>query len=398
MHSKTYSRWTTGLVIVVAVLIALRMALPYAAQWYINKTLSEPEGFAGNQSPQEFVGEVGDVDIMLWRGAYSLENIILVKRNGKVKEPFIKAKEIEFSLLWSALLDGALVGSIDLWQPEINFVDSKDDSKKQSGKNEKWLVLADQLFPLKIDELRIHKGKIAFHNTDVEPEVHISVHDITLTAQNLVNSRDLSRDLVGKVQIKGQTADAGTLELKASLDPHTPKPTFDVDVQAKDVALVNFKNFLDTYAPFDLEAGSLDLALELASDNGTIEGYAKPVLHNVDVFSWKGDIQEDNDGLFEGMVELLSGFITELFENQAEDQIATRIPIEGSIDEPDTAVLPAVGGILKNAFIRAIQGTLEDSVELDTDIDLNDEEERNDNASDQEETDPETTKAATAEK
>ncbi len=391
MHAKTYSRWTTGLVIFLAMLIALRMALPYVAQWYINKTLSEPEGFAGNQSPKQFVGEVGDVDIMLWRGAYSLEDIVLVKRNGKVKEPFIKAKEVEFSLLWSALLDGALVGSIELWQPEINFVDSKDESKTQSGKDEKWLVLADQLFPLKIDELRIHNGKIAFHNTDVEPEVHISLHDITLLAQNLVNSRDLSKDLVGKMQAKAQTANAGSLKINASLNPHTPKPTFDVDVQAKDVALVNFKNFLDTYAPFDLEAGSLDLALELASDNGTIKGYAKPVLHNVDVFSWKGDIQEDNDGLFEGMVELLSGFITELFENQSEDQVATRIPIEGSIDEPDTAVLPAVGGVLKNAFIRAIQGTLENSVELDKNtIPLN--EDSDGNASDKEEKETETSK------
>ncbi|MCW8109026.1 DUF748 domain-containing protein [Alteromonas ponticola] len=365
MQSKTYSRWITGVLIFLGIIIALRLALPYAVEWYVNRMLSEPEGFAGNETPQEFVGRVGDVDIMLWRGAYSFEDIVLVKRNGKVKEPFIKANEVEFSLLWSALLDGAFVGSINLYQPELNFVDSKDKTKAQSGKDEKWLVLADQLFPLKIDQLRIHKGKIGFHNTDVEPEVHLSLHDIDLIAQNLVNSRDLSRDLVARVQAQGQTEDAGTLKFHASLDPSTKNPTFDIDAQAEGVALVNFKNFLDTYAPFDLEAGSLDLALELASDNGKISGYAKPVLHNVEVFSWKGDIEEDGDGFFEGLTEMLSAFVTEIFENQSEDQIATRIPIEGSIEEPDTAIIPSILGILKNAFIRAMQGDLENSVELE---------------------------------
>ncbi|MCW8093298.1 DUF748 domain-containing protein [Alteromonas sp. ASW11-130] len=379
MQSKIFSRWTTGFVIFLAVLIALRMALPYATEWYLNKMLSEEDGFAGKETPKAFVGQVGDVDIMLWRGAYSLENIELVKRNGKIQEPFIKVREVEFSLLWSALFDGALVGSIDLYQPELNFVDSKDKSKSQSGEDEKWLVLADQLFPLKIDMLKIHDGKVAFHNTDVKPEVHISLHDITLKAQNLVNSRDLSKDLVGRVEAQGEAASAGTIKLKGSLDPQTQKPTFDLDVKAEQIALVNFKNFLDTYAPFDLEAGSLDLALELASDNGEIKGYAKPILHNVEVFSWKGDIEQDNDGFFQGMVEMGSAFIAELLENQSKDQIATRIPIEGSIDSPDTPLIPTVLGILKNAFIQALKGDLENSVDLEQSTDPSEDSESDNN-------------------
>ena len=137
-----------------------------------------------------------------------------------------------------------------------------------------------------------------------------------------------------------------------------------MDVQANDVALVNFENLLDTYAPFDLEAGTLELALEIASDDGYVEGYIKPILKDVTVFSWKGDIEEDNDGFFEGMVEMASAFIAELFENQSKDQIATRIPIEGQLNEPDTALLPAIGAVIKNAFIAAMKGDVEKSIEL----------------------------------
>lgn len=353
---KRTKRTSWCIVSVLAVLLLIRFSLPYGAQWYINKTLEEPGGYSGH---------VGDVDIMLWRGAYSLENITIIQDGGSVERPLFKAKEIEFSLLWSALADGALVGDIVLTAPEINFIDSqKDDSKDQTGEAENWLNLADQLFPLKIDHLRIQQGKIAFYNPDSAPPIDLSIHDINGEARNLVNSRDLNRNLVARFDASAQTAKQGTLTIASSLNPSTKKPTFDMDVQAKDVALVNFDTLLDTYAPFDLEAGTLELALEIASDDGYVEGYIKPILRDVTVFSWKGDIEEDNDGFFKGIVEMASAFITELFENQSKDQIATRIPIEGQLSEPDTALLPAIGAVLKNAFISAMKGDVEKSIEL----------------------------------
>ncbi|QCZ95010.1 DUF748 domain-containing protein [Salinimonas iocasae] len=353
---KRTKRTTWCIVTVIAVLLLIRFSLPYGAQWYINRTLEAPGGYSGH---------VGDVDLMLWRGAYSLEDITIIQDGGSTERPLFKAQEIEFSLLWSALMDGAIVGDILLTAPEINFIDSqKDDSKDQTGESENWLNLADQLFPLKVDHLQIIRGKIAFYNPDSVPPIDLAVHDINGEARNLVNSRDLSKNLVATFDASAQTAKQGTLTIAASLNPSTKKPTFDMDVQANDVALVNFENLLDTYAPFDLEAGTLELALEIASDDGYVEGYIKPILKDVTVFSWKGDIEEDNDGFFEGMVEMASAFITELFENQSKDQIATRIPIEGQLNEPETALLPAIGAVLKNAFIAAMKGDVEKSIEL----------------------------------
>ena len=353
---KRTKRTTWCIVTVIAILLLIRFSLPYGAQWYINRTLEAPGGYSGH---------VGDVDLMLWRGAYSLEDITIIQDGGSTERPFFKAQEIEFSLLWSALMDGAIVGDILLTAPEINFIDSqKDDSKDQTGESENWLNLADQLFPLKVDHLQIIRGKIAFYNPDSAPPIDLAIHDINGEARNLVNSRDLSKNLVATFDASAQTAKQGTLTIASSLNPSTKKPTFDMDVQANDVALVNFENLLDTYAPFDLEAGTLELALEIASDDGYVEGYIKPILKDVTVFSWKGDIEEDNDGFFEGMVEMASAFIAELFENQSKDQIATRIPIEGQLNEPDTALLPAIGAVIKNAFIAAMKGDVEKSIEL----------------------------------
>ncbi|WP_218354214.1 DUF748 domain-containing protein [Alteromonas lipotrueiana] len=349
------SGWVKGLLLFLVVILAIRMALPYAAQWYINRVLSQPGGYQGR---------VGDVDLMLWKGSYSLDEIILIQEGGSTERPLFKADSVKFSLLWSAVIKGAVVGNVTLVRPEINFIDSQNDSKDQTGESENWLNLADQLFPLQIDKFEIIDGQIKFHNPDSTPPIDVALHDINGAAYNLVNSRDLSKDLVARAQFEAQTAEQGTLSFKSQLNPSTKKPTFDVDIQAKNIALVNFKNVLDTYAPFDLEAGTLELAAELASDDGHLQGYIKPILHNVTVFSWKDDIVEDDDGFFEGIIEAGSALILEIFENQSEDQIATRVSLEGDLDSPDTPILPALGAIIENAFINAINGQVEGSVDL----------------------------------
>ena len=350
------SGWVKGLLWVVLVILAVRIALPYAAQWYINRTLSQPG---------EYQGRVGDVDLMLWKGAYSLDNLIIIKQGGSLERPLFQSQSIEFSLLWSALIDGAVVGNVTLLGPEINFIDASDDTRDQVGESGNWLNLASQLFPLQIDKLEILDGRIGFYNPDTTPPIDVALHAIDGAAYNLVNSRDLSKDLVARAQFQANTAEQGTLAVKAKLDPSTRKPTFDIDVQAKNVALVNFKNLLDTYAPFDLEAGTLELAAELASDDGHLQGYIKPILHDVTVFSWKGDIVEDEDGFFESIMEAGSALIAEIFENQSKEQIATRIELSGELDNPDTPILPALGAIIENAFINAMNGAVEGSVELD---------------------------------
>lgn len=345
----------TYLLLFLVCLTLFRISLPFAAQWYINDTLDQGE---------QFTGSVGDVDIALWRGAYQLENLVILKRTGQVTEPFLDIKQADISLLWSALFNGAVVADVSLIHPQLNFVDGPSAKSSQSGEDENWLNLADQLVPLRVDRLQIVQGIVRFINPTASPTIDIKLHHIDATAKNLVNSHQLSKDLIATVQGTGKTEDKGTVTLSASLDPSTQKPTFDVNFQVNDVGLDNFKPLLETYAPFDLEAGTLEFTMELASDNGKITGYAKPILHQVEVFSWKEDIEDDNDGFFRGMAEALSAFIAELFENQSEDQIATRIPLSGSLTDVDAPVFTTIVGVVRNAFIKAIHGDLENSVVL----------------------------------
>ena len=97
------------------------------------------------------------------------------------------------------------------------------------------------------------------------------------------------------------------------------------------------------------------MVFELEAKDGALEGYFKPLIHNLDVFQWSEDILEDGDNPFLALWESLVGLTGEIFENQPEDQVATVIPVEGRIDSFDVGLLATIGNVLENAFIRAYQ-------------------------------------------
>src|SRR5262245_52209197 len=94
-------RWMRRGIVVVAgvavVLLGLRLALPGYLLSYVNRTL--------DQSP-DYDGRVGGIDIHLWRGAYRIHDIQIVKTTHSVPVPFFAGKQVDFSLDWKSLFHG----------------------------------------------------------------------------------------------------------------------------------------------------------------------------------------------------------------------------------------------------------------------------------------------------
>ncbi len=344
-----------GALVSAAILVALRIGAAYALQWYVNDKLDESPMYAGH---------IGDIDIQLLKGAYEIEDVEIVKTEGEVPVPLFAAKEVEFSLLWSALFNGALVGEAEMYEPQINIVDSDDESRKQTGAGGQWLKIFDDLFPFTIDKFEIHNGQVHFRNFDAEPKIDIFLSELEATAENLSNRQALTDSRIAKVQLAGRAMESSDLTLGAAFDPTTEKPTFDVNVKLLQLPVLELDNFIRTYAPFDIEAGSADIVSELAARDGMLQGYVKPIIYDLEVFDWKEDIREDGDNPLRALWEGLVDVVAELLENQPRDQIASNIPLEGDISSPDTNVFVAVAGIFKNAFVEAYQANLENTISL----------------------------------
>jgi len=341
--------------VLVVILLALRIALPSLGQRYVNNKLDE--------SP-EYAGQVGDIDIALIRGAYSIDDVEIVKTEGTVPVPLFAARKVEFSVLWKALMNGAIVGEAELYEPVINIVDSEDEAKKQTGEDGNWIAIADDLTPLLIDQVIIHDGQLHFQNFDKEPKVDIYLSRIEGVGRNLSNSQALTDSPVGHAEITALAMEESELTVNAAVDSSREEPTFDLNLRLLALPLSNLDNFIKTYAPFDIEAGTIDLVTELAARDGVLEGYVKPIIYNLEVFKWSEDIEKDNDNPIKALWEGLVGLVSELLENQPRDQLASNIPIQGDISNPDTRVLVAVVNILRNAFVEAFQANLDNSISL----------------------------------
>ena len=60
----------------------------------------------------------------------------------------------------------------------------------------------------------------------------------------------------------------------------------------------------------------------------------------------------------------LSGGVGQIFKNQPKDQVATKIPFEGRIDNPKPNIWLTISNTLQNAFIRAIQPSIDNEINI----------------------------------
>lgn len=321
--------------------VAARLALPSYLQSYVNGVL--------DQSP-EYDGRVGTIHVSLWRGAYSIDDLEIVKTTHSVPVPFFEARRVDLSLDWSALFQGQARGKIVMEQPKLNFVHGPSDDQTQTGVDQPWLNIIAELFPFRIDSAEIHEGEIHFHAFHTEPKVDIYLSEVEGQITNLTNVQDKLDPLMATVEASGIAMESGRFEFDMSLDPHSHRPTFNLATQLLDVNVTELNALTRAYGDFDFEAGRFDFVVELSGQEGFVQGYAKPLFRNLKVLSVR-DIHDDDP--FQVFWEALVGIVGEVFTNQSRDQFGTRITLEGDLDNPRTSILEILGNVIRNAFVRA---------------------------------------------
>ena len=344
-------RWTIlGLI---ALLIAVRLALPSMVKAYVNRQL--------NKTP-EYSGSVGDIDIDLWRGAYVIRELRMLKAGGDVPVPFFSTPRMDLSMEWKELFHGSVVGEILMDRPELNFVAGPSEEETQTGEDQDWRKTVESLFPFRINRFEIAHGEIHFCNFHSRPPVDIYIHDLRSVATNLTNSRDINQKLPAGVVAHGRTVGEGEVSVLLHLDAFAPAPTFKLEASVTNMNLTALNDFLKAYGKFDVARGTAAIFTEVAAADGRYEGYVKPVLENIDVFSWQ---KEKRKNILQIFWQAIMGTAATVLKNQPKDRLATIVPISGEYDNTKADILSAIGGVLKNAFVRALVPRIEHSVSFE---------------------------------
>lgn len=308
-----------------------------------------------------YYGHIEDIDLALIRGAYKINNIYLNKVDtvtGK-QTPFFSVASIDLSVEWKALLHGSLVGELEFDQPKLVFIRDKVEPKDLRNDSTDFRTLLDDFMPLEINRFEIKTGNVHYVDSTSAPKVDVQLSNLHLVALNLKNSYDSSSLLPARVTASAELYE-GTLGLALKINPLAPRPTFDMNVELKDTNLVLLNDFFQAYAKIDVNRGTFGLYSEVAAKNGRFSGYVKPLIQDLDV----AGKEDRKDNFLRKLWENVVGTVAEVFENQRKDQFATKVPFEGDISNPQTGILSTVLTVLQNAFIQALQPSIDYEIDI----------------------------------
>lgn len=342
--------WTLAGVVVL--LVALHFALPYLVRDYLNDKLADMG---------DYRGQITDVDLALWRGAYKINGLKIVKVDGKVPVPFVDAPLIDLSVSWHSLwYDHAVVAQVQFLNPEINFVDGGPNKQNsQTGQGTDWREQLGKLLPITLDEVQINDGRITFRNFNSKPAVNMNASNVNASIYNLTNVVDKEGKRDARFEGKALLLGHAPLETTATFDPLSNFEDFEFRLRARDIELKRMNDFAAAYGKFDFNAGHGDVVIEAKAEKARLTGYIKPLLRDVDVFNWQQDVENKNKGLFRSIWEALVGGTETVLKNQNKNQFATRVELSGNVHQQNVNAFEAFLQILRNGFIQAFNARYE---------------------------------------
>ncbi len=337
--------------IVAVVVIGVRAALPFVVGSYVNSELARIG---------EYSGHVADVDLALLRGAYTIEDLVVVKREVESETPFADIPVMDVSVAWGSLFRGELVGEVIAENPVLNLVQGETSEETQLGAGVSWPEQVRELFPFTFDRFEVRGGTVTFRAPGIEADESLTLRDAQLLLENLTNVEGADEEAFAYIELTGSVMGNAPLALRGRSDPNEDLPTFDVDFSLEDAMLVDVTPWLEEFLSVDAEAGAFSMYAELAAADGRFEGNVKPIMENADVFRPGEAAEGPFRKVWEGLVDLA----LDVFENRQTDEVATEIPLSGELESPETDTLAALVNLVRNAFVAAFSHGIENAVSL----------------------------------
>jgi hypothetical protein len=340
--------WVLG---IVAFFLLLRAALPSLVKSYVNTVLNANTNYSGH---------VEDIHLALWRGSYSILGLEIHQKDSAIKQPLFSSPRIELSVLWSGLLDGAIVAQIKTYSPKLTFAAAGGNGAAQTGKDASWSDLLKKLTPFSIDNFTVIDGQIHYVDRFSQPPVDVYLSKVNGEINNLSNRELKGGSRVASLHAKALAMDQANLDVDLTIDPFAANPDFALKARLLDLEAVRMKDFVHAYTLFDPKAGTLDVVIEATAKNGNVNGYVKPLFHNLQLLTIDQIPKSDANPLHL-VTDAIGSFLNLILQNQRKQQLATQVPFSGRLDDPKIGVGDAVFNLLKNALVKAFTPEFDDA-------------------------------------
>lgn len=332
---KKWKFWLGGILGVLVLVLGLRIALPFYLEHRINESLA---------SHPTYLGEVKDVDISVFQLELVLHELKLSLRD----QPEAFAARIDewiTGLSWKSffseewILSSQILGAqVQMAYPGISELKKPDQTQKFNFK--------EDLPQFRIDSLEVEDAELELVFNGEKAQERLELPSIYISLTDFANWGGKRASL----SLWAQIAPSGVMHADMQMNPVDSPPDFQLSFYIKNLSLPSVNALVREKLSFDFEQGSLNLFAELSSQDGSYSGYLKPLLHNVEILTPE-DFQEKGIG---ALVDLAADFVKNIFENEEQEQVATRIPLEGQWADPELQIGPAIVTLLQNEIFKAL--------------------------------------------
>jgi hypothetical protein len=206
---------------------------------------------------------------------------------------------------------------------------------------------------VRVEHVRVRQSELGITNKMADPPFRVFLTDVSLDVENVTNQRS---EGIGKIHLTGKFMGSGRTEANLSFEPDEKGPDFHLTVKLEDTDMTTMNPLLRQYGKFDVVQGKFSFYTELDGKKGQVTGYVKPLFKDVKAY----DPTQDQDKSFtKKLYEKLVGGVSKILKNFPRKEVATKVDVEGRLDQPQTSVLQAIGNLIRNAFIKAILPGLE---------------------------------------
>jgi hypothetical protein len=348
--SKKFKPVYKILIVLVLLLVIARLALPYIVLNFLNKKLAALEGYWGH---------IEDVDIALYRGAYQINKLDLKKIDKKDTIDFIYIKETDLAIEWKPIFKGSIVGKVAIDSGVVQVTREKNDVEDIAKDTADFRQVLKDMMPMKLNRLEMNNSMIRFRDFSSKPPLDLKLTNIHLVALNLKNAYDSTKVLPATILMSSSLYN-GNFSLDIKFDPYADKPKFDMNATLEKTNLVLLNDFLKAYANVDVSKGDFGLYMEVAAKEGNFDGYVKPLIKDLKVVSFN----EKEGNILQVAWESLVGTVAWVVTNKKEDQLATKVYLEGSFKDPKIKLGKAIITVLHNAFIKALYPSIDKEINL----------------------------------
>ncbi len=330
---------------IVVVVAAGLIALQPLARWETRRVLGQLQGMEGRFDA---------VQVTVRDLSYEIRGLRVDKVGpGGERHPFFQVAEARAGLYFRELLHGHVVAAVELSRPRITLVESNRPAERRTPQEAGATAREVQrLFPLRVDRLQVKDGEVVWIEAREPEKPVLRLRGVQATLENFATRAALARGEPTVLAMSGTLQSTGRVQVFATADPLAKALTFAGQASVRQLALRDVGSLIESKTDVAPTRGTIDVFARFVARDGSLSGGIRPMVHGVDVKAGK-------KGIVPKIKEWLSDVAIDIFKNKKTDTVATTIPIEGTVNDPNLQLVPTILGVVRNAFVRGVSDSLQ---------------------------------------